>query len=53
MFFLPAGEKRSFLEEPVLESELDKRGLVGAGREVQQEAEDAQEVHSDAEDTAE
>ena len=67
-------------EEPALESELDKRGLVdqfvsmlmaaespehasylnsafkslvGAAQEVQQEAEEAQEVHSDAEDTAE
>ena len=67
-------------EEPALESELDKRGLVdqfvsmlmaaespehvsylnsafkslvGAAQGVQQEAEEAQEVHSDAEDTAE
>ena len=29
------------------------RSLVGAAQEVQQEAEEAQEVHSDAEDTAE
>ena len=69
-------EKSGQPEEPALESELDKRGLVdefvsmlmaadvsylnsafrslvGAAQEVQQEAEEAQEVHSDAEDTAE